>query len=171
MTEERVTFARIKEREKAYIEFFSVLQTDVREKTSFPLKDVGPDGQSWLTVAALPEGGPQCMYFIFSFARSKRFRVELYIDTTDQGKNKHIFDQLYTDCDSLQAAVDEQISWERLNEKRASRIVLYHPGSITDDGEALAQLRAWAVDTMPRFYEAFAEPANQALISAEQSSN
>ena len=171
MTEERVTFARIRQRERAYIHFFSALQTDVRENTSFPLKDVGPDGQSWLTAATLPEGGPQSLYFIFSFARGGRFRVELYIDTTDQEKNKRIFDQLHATHGELQVAMDTDISWERLSEKRASRIAVYHPGSITDDEQHLVVLRSWAVDTMSRFYEVFAEPANRALRFAEQPGN
>lgn len=168
ITEERVIFARIKEREKAYIEFFSALQTDVREKTDFPLKNTWPDGQSWMTAAGLPEGGPQCLFFAYAFARKARFRVQLYIDTLEQEKNKRIFDRLYGDRGRFEAALDEPISWERLSEKRASWIAIYHPGSITDDEEALSELHAWAVDAMVRFFETFAEPSVQALNSAEQ---
>ena len=93
----------------------------------------------------------------------------MYIDTTDQEKNKRIFDQLYADRDMFEETLGKDINWERLDEKLASRIALYHPGVITDDKGALAHLRVWAVDTIVRFYEVFAEPANQALISAEQS--
>jgi CBS domain-containing protein len=168
ITEERVVFARIKEREKAYIRFFSALQTDVRKKTDFPLKNIWPDGQSWMTAAGLPEGGPQCLFFAYAFARKARFRVQLYIDTLEQEKNKRIFDRLYEDRGRFEAALDEPISWERLSEKRASWIAIYHPGSITDDDEALSELHAWAVDAMVRFFETFAEPSVQALNSAEQ---
>ena len=166
--EQRVVFARIAGREKAYIDFFSALQAEVRAKTGFPLKSVWPDGQSWLTVAGLPENRAQCLYFVVSFARNGRFRVELYIDTTDQAKNKRTFDLLYADREQFHVTVGEQLTWERLSDKRASRIALYHPGSITDDEETLAGLRTWAVDTMARFYKTLAEPAVQALQSAEQ---
>jgi len=166
--EQRVVFARIAGREKAYIDFFSALQAEVRAKTGFPLKSVWPDGQSWLTVAGLPENRAQCLYFVVSFARNGRFRVELYIDTTDQAKNKRTFDLLYADREQFHVTVGEQLSWERLSDKRASRIALYHPGSITDDEETLAGLRTWAVDTMARFYKTLAEPAVQALQRAEQ---
>jgi len=98
--EQRVVFARIAGREKAYIDFFSALQAEVRAKTSFPLKSVWPDGQSWLTVAGLPENRAQCLYFVVSFARNGRFRVELYIDTTNQAKNKRTFDLLYAGSNS-----------------------------------------------------------------------
>jgi hypothetical protein len=169
MTEEKVTFARIREREAAYISFFSALQTDVRETTELPLRELSPDGRSWQTAASLPEKGVKYLHFVFAFARGKRFRIELYIDTTDKEKNKSIFDRLHADRDRFHATLGKELSWERLSEKRASRIALYRPGTITDDEETLAQLRAWAASAMVRFYEALAEPAVKALISAEQS--
>jgi len=166
--EQRVVFARIAGREKAYIDFFSALQAEVRARTGFPLRSVSPGGQGWLTAAGLPQDQAQCLYFAFSFARNGRFRVELYIDTTDQAKNKRIFDLLDADRERFHATMGEQLSWERLSDKGASRIALYHPGSITDDEETLAGLRTWAVDTMARFYKTLAEPAVQALQRAEQ---
>lgn len=169
VTGESVTFTRIKEREKAYIAFFSALQEDMRGSTTFPFRDLGPDGQSWLTGATLPEGGPQYLHFIFSFTRGRRFRVELYIDTLDQGKNKRIFDRLHVEKDQFTAALGMELAWERLGERRASRVALYRSGSIVDGPEQLAQLRAWAVDAMSRFYQVFAGPAVEALVLAEQS--
>jgi hypothetical protein len=170
MTDEMVTFARIKRREEAYIRFFSAVQQDMRQAAGFPLRELSADGQSWQTVATLPEGGPQCLYFVLSFTRGRRFRAELYIDTTDQGKNKFIFDQLQRDRARLEASLGTAISWERLDQNRASRIAVYHPGSnsITDGEDQLAELRAWAVDTMLRFYQVLADPANQALDSVER---
>jgi hypothetical protein len=168
LSEERVIFARIKERQRAYIEFFGALQADLRAQTSFPLKEISPDGHSWLTAATLPESGPQSLSFAVSFTRGKRLRVELYIDTQDQDKNKRIFDQLYVDRGHLEAALGTGLTWERLSDRRASRIALYHPGAITDDQEARSSLCAWAADAMPRFYQAFAEPAERALVAAER---
>jgi len=168
ITDEKVTFARIKEREAAYIAFFSVVQKALREDTDFPLRELSPDGQSWQTATSLPEDGLKCVHFTFSFARGKRLRVELYIDTENQAKNKYIFDRLFADRDNLERALGQVPSWERLDEKRASRIALYHPGAITDDEETLAQLRTWAAEAMVAFYETFAEPVNQALSAAEQ---
>jgi len=39
-----------------------------------------------------------------------------------------------------------QIEWERLDEKRASRIAVYRSGSIEDDGKPLKEVRAWTID-------------------------
>ena len=69
LSDERVTFTRIREREKAYIRFFSQLEAKLRALEGFRLKEMSPDGQSWFTVAVLPERGPQILYFFASFAR------------------------------------------------------------------------------------------------------
>jgi hypothetical protein len=168
MTEKRVTFARIRERETAYIDFFSALLARLSKKAPFPPRAAGPDGCSWLTVASLPEPGPKWIYLNFSFTREKRFRIELYIDSWDELKNKLIFNGLYSRREAIQAALDEEISWERLDGRRASRIALYRPGSITDGKETLEQLRKWAADAVVRFYDAFAAPAAEVVASIEQ---
>lgn len=168
MTDEKVTFARIRERETAYIDFFSALLTRMRKKAGFPLRYLSPDGASWHTAVSLPENGTKCMHFVFAFTRGKRFRVELYIDTGQKEKNKAIFDHLYTSRDLVHHALGEEIDWQRLNDKRASRIAWYRSGAITDDQKTLAQVQDWAVDAMARFYEALAGPAEQAIVVAEQ---
>jgi hypothetical protein len=169
MTEEKVTFARIQERERAYIDFFSALQDGLRQTNEFPLRPISPDGQGWLTTAGLPEGGPLCLFFNFAFGLRKRFRVELYINAGDRERNKLIFDWLHNKSSEIDGALGEELSWERLDQGRASRIAIYHPGSITDDEETLAQLRAWAADAMLRFYRILAGPANRALLEIDQS--
>ena len=168
MTEEKVTFARIKERERDYIRFFSALLTDVRETTEFPLRELSPDGQSWHTAARLPEDGPKSLHFIFAFSRGRRFRVELYIDTGDKEKNKVVFDHLHANRDRIHGTIGDQLSWERLSEKRSSRIAWYRPGAITDDEDTLGQAQAWAAEAMVRFYDALAGPSVQALSAAEE---
>lgn len=162
MTEERVTFARMKEREKAYIDYFNALLPALHDAAHYPPKERFPDGRSWVIVRWLPEDKRQIL-LAYSFARGRRFRVELYIDVGDQVKNKQIFDELQSRRSEIEAAVGEALSWERMDERRASRIALYKDGAITDEPEQLSQLRAWAVDAMIRFYDAIAKPVSDAL--------
>jgi hypothetical protein len=166
MTEGRITFARIQEREKEYIRFFSALLSDLHTARQYPSKAPSPDGHNWLNVLWLSEDR-QLIPFAYSFARGKRFRVELYIDIGDQAKNKRIFDELQNQKGALETIVGEALSWERLNEKRASRIAIYHEGSITDKPEQLAQLRTWAANALIRLYEALAQPASEALKAVQ----
>jgi SpoVK/Ycf46/Vps4 family AAA+-type ATPase len=91
----------------------------------------------------------------FSFARGGRFRVEVYIDQGDKEANKRIFDDLLRQREVIESEIGEELSWERLDKRRASRIAAYRPGSITDDPETLAELRAWGAATIVKFYEVF----------------
>jgi len=167
MTEQHVTFARIREREKAYIEFFSALDKELARVTDFPLKAPSPDGQSWHWLATLPKHGPQILYFAASFARGRRLRVELYIDVNDEAKNKAIFDELFSQAREIEAALEVELSWERLPERRASRVAWYRSGAITEGDKALSEMRIWAVDAAVRFYNVLAEPAEQALATIQ----
>ena len=151
MGEERVTFTRIREREKLYISFFSGLLQELKKAAPFHVRDVSPDGFNWIVVASLSATGIQMGYLAFSFARYERLRVEFYIDTGEKEKNKRLFDAFYLHKDEMQAEVKgipRSLEWERMDDKRASRIAFYHPGAITYPPEQLAQLQTWAVDAM-----------------------
>jgi CBS domain-containing protein len=147
MTDERVTFARSRERERAYIDFFSTLLSDLQIAAPEQFKIPSPDGQHWVNVG-WPFNG---LSLIFSFTQTKRFRVELYIDVGDKDHNKRIFDALYARREVLEETFGEPLSWERIDDKRASRVARYYPGTITDSKDALANLRIRAIEGMIRF--------------------
>lgn len=154
ITKEEVSFTRIQEREKAYIEFYSELLAELRRKAKFPVREVSPDGASWITFQIISVPGHSVAYFNYSFSQDRRFRVELYIDTLDQTTTKQIFDYIRLQQSDLEAELGE-ISWERIDDKRASRIALYHPGQITDEPEKLKELQEWGADRMIGFYKTF----------------
>lgn len=156
MSRERVTFTRIREREHAYIEFYSALLSELRALGGIPVRANSPDGSSWVVVTRLcPEGEAQFSIVGFSFARGGRFRVELYIDQGHREANKRIFDDLLRQREAIESGIGEDLSWERLDQRRASRIAAYRPGSITDSTETLAELRSWGVATIVKFYKVF----------------
>jgi predicted transcriptional regulator len=53
------------------------------------------------------------------------------------------------------------LSWERLDDKRASRIALYHSGEITDSEKKLESLKKWGVETMVKLYTTLALPLQE----------
>lgn len=148
MTEEVVVFTRVEGRKKAYIDFFSSLLEQLASYGAFPMRSLSPDGESWVSIASLPTNGKKVATLGFSFARRKRFRVDLYIDTGDELENKEIFNKLLVQKGSIEAELGTSLSWERLEGVRASRIALYHAGAIEDTEDDLAELREWAVDAM-----------------------
>lgn len=48
--------------------------------------------------------------------------VELYIDRGDEAENKRIFDQIFSQKESVEKVFGDKLSWERLDERRACRI-------------------------------------------------
>jgi CBS domain-containing protein len=143
-----ITFVRMKEREKAYVNFFGPLLHQLRGDGRVPVREeTSPDGSSWMVVVQ----ETQSISFTFAFTRGKRFRDEMYIDTGDQKTTKQIFDHLYEQKDVIEASIGH-LSWERLDTKRASRIAWYHDGHITDPEKKLEDLRQWAVESMAKLY-------------------
>jgi hypothetical protein len=162
LTEGKVTFSRIREREKAYIAFFSKLQDELRKHSKYPIKDLSPDGTSWLVLQTIPRGKTATGQFVCSFTRDKRFRIELYLDLRDKELTKRVFDKLYEQKATFEAQLGS-IEWERLDSKRASRIAIYRNGHITEE-EKQDEMRHWAVETFNRFYAALLEPAEKAIL-------
>ena len=78
-------------------------------------------------------------------------RAELYIDAPEARENKALFDALHADRQAVEVEFGVQLSWQRLDDKRASRISFTVPGGWVDD-------KTWSptvdqvVDTMNRLY-------------------
>jgi CBS domain-containing protein len=156
MSGEHVVFSRIKEREQAYIEFFSKLLADLRRTNDIPISSISPDGQSWINVLRIGSNSESNASFLgFSFARGGQFRVELYIDQGDKERNKNLFDGLQSRAEEIASKVGESLNWERLDNRRASRIAAYRLGTISDAPEVLSEVRHWASRTMIKFYNVF----------------
>lgn len=161
LSEGKVTFSRIREREKAYITFYSKLLDEFRKKADFQIRDVSPDGASWIVIETIPRGEASNGSFNFSFSRDKQLRVELYLDLANQEQTKAVFDKLFHQRDEIESHVG-RIEWERLDNRRASRIAMYHDGHISDEKKHL-ELRKWAVDAMIKFHKVMVEPVEQAI--------
>ena len=162
MTSQLIRLARIRERQRWYIDFYGALYAMLETRAQFPLKDNALNGVSWFVVSDAPHEGRPVGTFGFSFARANRFRVELYIDTGDREANKQIYNSLFAQKKDIEAAFGTPLSWERLDDRRASRITMYFPGSITDSPEKLSDLRTQALDAMIRFEQVLRKPVTQA---------
>jgi CBS domain-containing protein len=145
LTGGRVTFIRIVEREKAYITFFCDVMERLRKHQEFPLKEMAPQGVSWHTLHYFRWKTPASANLVASFTRQKQLRVELYLDCGDAASNKERFDELHSKKDAIESALGVPLSWERLDDKRASRIAMYTPADITADGAVLKAASEWAV--------------------------
>ncbi len=151
--EEVVQFGRLRDRAEAYRVFFGDLAARLARLDS-PLRPPEPRGRNWMDIVSLPPG-KSLGRVAFAFTRRRSARVELYIDCGDRARNKALFELLHGDAEALASECGEaRLSWEKLDDARASRVAAYRPIFITDR-EKLPELLSWAEQTVPRFVEAF----------------
>lgn len=160
MTSERVVFARARDRERAYIRFFSTVQSRLRDVGSFQLAAVSPLGQNWIPLVNYSGTG---LTLFVSFARGRRLRLECYIDTGDAAKNTDVLNELHARRELLEAAVGSTLQWEPLENRRACRVALYTPGSINDDPSDLEKLVDWVTESAPRMHRGLTEVLSSGL--------
>jgi hypothetical protein len=137
-------------RGEAYREFFQQLIDVLREKHKFTgAREAQP--QNWYSFAS----GVSGTTYGFSFSQGGRVRAELYIGGSNVTKNKKVFDSLLQEKGSLEGEFGEPLEWERLDDRIASRIAVYAPGSIEDSPQALSETQNWAIEHLLRFKKVF----------------
>jgi uncharacterized protein with ParB-like and HNH nuclease domain len=83
-------------------------------------------------------------------------RPELYIDNGKADENKALFDHLNAHRQEIEAAFGGPLNWQRLDDKRASRISVTVPGGWADESSWPGAFEK-AVDGMKRLYAAMGE--------------
>lgn len=137
---------------EAYREYFQGLIDELRTKHSFTDARIAQP-QNWYNFPT----GVSGLTYTTSFAQGRRVRVELYIDVGDLDRNKQLFDWLIQQKKVLENEFGESLSWERMEERRASRITIYHEGSIEDNEEALKEIHKWTVQKLLTFRRVFSQ--------------
>lgn len=142
---------RTRGRQEQYRVFFQELIDRLREDHQFTNARAGQP-QNWYTFASgLPGIG-----YAAVFTR-EGLRAEVYIDLGDQEQNKRVFDALRTEADALQPQFDDPLAWERLDDRRASRIGIYHGTTIDASPEELEGALRWMIQTLMRLKEVFGQ--------------
>ena len=138
------------EREKRYRSYFQDLIDELRDVHHFTGAKIGQP-QNWYSFSS---GHPK-FYYSTSFANNKRVRAEVYLDCGDTEENKENFDSLFAKRELIEQLFGEELAWERLDNRRASRIALYRSGSIDDDESALGAIKTWMIEKLLRFRTVF----------------
>jgi hypothetical protein len=146
----RIQTTETSARGELYRAFFQELIDELREKYKFTGARVGQP-QNWYSFSS----GISGILFSAVFAQGGKARVECYIDQGDLEENKRLFDLLAENEEEIEAELGTSLEWERLDNKRASRISLYKPGSIDSDPAVLRDIRAWMIDYLLKFKKVF----------------
>lgn len=152
--QERVTFVRESKKRQKYIAFFNRLVDKLKNNGDFDV-NINPRGTSWHVLGHFydADNNNSVAALSFGFTLTDQAQINLYIDAKSKDQNKKIFDDLSRNCkDNIEDAIrqlseKEKISmqpirWERNDSKRASKVAIYHPGSIDND-DSLETLIMW----------------------------
>ena len=139
------------ERNERFRVFFQGLIDTMREDHKFTRARRGQPYAEY----SFPAGHGQRVKYRAGFPGGGRARVAVYIDHTDKDWNKGLFDKLANQMTAIELELDESLEWERLDNRRASRIASVRAGSIDDDQETLEQIQDWMVDCLLKFKEVF----------------
>ena len=84
-------------------------------------------------------------------------QIEIYIDRGKESdeENKSIFDQLHAKRKEIEEAAGKNFKWERLDDRRASRISKRYENAGLSDGDKWSELQDKMIDGMIRMEKAF----------------
>lgn len=133
-----------------YRAFYQKLIDELREKHHFTNARLGQP-QSWYSFTSGTKG---CTYGC-SFARGAKVRAEIYIDTVNKETNKEILKAFELRKAELNIEFGEELTFEELPTKKASRIAVYRDGDIYADSQNLVDIKAWCIEKLLKFRQVF----------------
>jgi hypothetical protein len=148
---------------EAYRAYFQSLIDELRTKHKFTGAKVGQP-QNWYSFSS----GVRGVIFSNSFAQGGKVRAELYIDLRDKDRNKKVFDRLHEQREAIETEYGTALTWERLDDRRASRIAAYRNGSIDDPPETQTQLMQWSIDNLLRLRKVLLPKAKEVVAGIEE---
>jgi Domain of unknown function (DUF4268) len=105
--------------------------------------------ENWVGFAAGPFG-----FYDVAFTANGAVRAGVYLDMQERTATKRLFDDLFAERLAIETAVGRILSWERLDDRRASRIVDYREVRDLDNLSERRALADWAAETVVKLMEA-----------------
>lgn len=139
-----------------YQNYFQNLIDYLRDIHRFTSAKAGQP-QNWYSFSS----GVSGMTYGANFSQGGKARAELYIDLGDHEKNKYVFDQLFNIKGEIEDSLGQEISWERLDNKRASRLALYIDGSIEESDSELEKVKNWHIEQLLKLKAALGKKIGQ----------
>ncbi len=138
------------ERGKRYQSFFQALVDELREEHRFT-NSRRSGTRSWASFAT----GVGGFRYRASFVQGGKARVAVYIDNGSKSWNEDRFDELAESREAIESEIAGEFEWQRLDNRRASRVSIVRPGTIDDEVDTLQEIRQWMVEHLLKFKEVF----------------
>jgi len=146
-----VTREKIREREKINKEFWTKFLDQANASTNL-YQNINPSKDSWLWKSA------GISRFRYSLVISKTYaRVEFYINTPSKEKNKEAYDVLLEDKDQIESEIGCRLIWERMDNKKASRIKLEISNISINNEENWDEMISFLIDNIIKFEKVFSK--------------
>ncbi|MBO6609344.1 DUF4268 domain-containing protein [Altererythrobacter sp.] len=139
--------AKLTETKRLQLEFWEALRERLSGHRS--LKPQKPRPQHWTTLS-IGRSGMHLGAIINT--REDNIGVELYL--ADESANAY-FEQLEQDREIIDAEVDFELVWMPLPERRACRIIGYHPLADLADKTSWPELQAWMISALEQMHTTF----------------
>jgi len=145
--EEKKEFA---ERHKKRLEFWKSLLEKSKLKTSLH-SNISPNIYSWIGTGSGVRGLGYNYVITYKYGGA-----ELYIDRGKESEeeNKRIFDELFSHKKEIESIFGDKLDWERLDDRRASRIARRYKGVGLNDKEQWDKLQNDMIDGMIKLEKA-----------------
>jgi hypothetical protein len=135
---------------EAYREFFQLLIDTLREEHQFTGARIA-QLQNWYSFAS----GFSGISYGANFPQGGKARVEIYFDQGDTQSNEQLFEHLYAMRSEIEKQFGSPLDWERLDDRKASRIAIYRQGSIEESQSNLEIIREWMIKNLLKFKQMF----------------
>ena len=140
---------------KKYQEFFQKIIDPLREEHSFTeVHEAKPQG--WCPLSNHGAG-------IDYTASFQVRRKEAWVELMHRKDRKGVFDQLRENRTAIESELGEPLHWLEKH-SNGSCIAAYRPGTIDDDEETLAEIRAWMVERLLRFRQVFGPRLDELVV-------
>jgi hypothetical protein len=129
--------------------WWTQLLDEAKKRTTLHAK-ISPGRNNWVGAGA-GKSGLAYNYIVLQHGTG----IELYIDTGDQDENKRIFDRLCEKKVDIETVFGDDLSWQRLDTKRACRIAKYYEGGgYRDNEDEWPKLQDRLINAMISFHRA-----------------
>ena len=147
-TEERAVESTQKRRHELRQAFWSRTLDALRDRGVPRYENISPSKEHWLASATGVSG---CSYNLIFL--KKAARVELSLARSKADENKWIFDQLERNRGEIEESFGAELEWQRLDDKKASRICRSEPFDGYDD-ENWPEMIGWLCQSFVKLEEA-----------------
>ena len=151
-SEEKVSQRTLTQAQKLRHAFWAKTLEALRTRGVSRYENISPSRDHWLSSATGVAGFTYTLIFGKNLAR-----VELYLTRSRADENKWFFDQLERERQEIEGRFGAELQWQRLDDKKASRICYQHPFNGFDE-DNWQEMIEWLCKYVDKLEEAFSEP-------------